>query len=55
MSVMEHLRGEATYGDKKIKIQYYPIRKLDLNVAYDWYCDKCDYKNFARRGRCYRC
>lgn len=24
-------------------------------MAYDWYCDKCDYKNFARRNRCYRC
>jgi hypothetical protein len=28
---------------------------VDINVVYDWYCDKCDYKNFARRGRCYRC
>lgn len=24
-------------------------------MAYDWYCDKCDYKNFARRNKCYRC
>lgn len=26
-----------------------------MNVAYDWYCEKCDYKNFARRNKCYRC
>ena len=24
-------------------------------MSYDWYCDKCDYKNFARRNKCYRC
>ena len=22
---------------------------------YDWYCDKCEYKNFAKRGKCHRC
>lgn len=26
-----------------------------MNLSYDWYCDKCDYKNFARRNKCYRC
>jgi hypothetical protein len=42
-------------GNRKVIVQYYPIRKVDLTLAYDWYCDKCDYKNFARRNRCYRC
>jgi len=49
------LNGEIILRNKKIKIQYYPIRKIDLSLSYDWYCDKCDYKNFARRFRCYRC
>ena len=22
---------------------------------YDWYCDKCEYKNFAKRGKCHCC
>ena len=55
ISVMEHLKGEVSIGSKRFKIQYFPVRKVDLNVAYDWYCDKCDYKNFARRNKCYRC
>ena len=55
-SVIEYLRGEMiNLKGKKIKVQYYPIRKIDLTVAYDWYCEKCDYKNFARRAKCYRC
>ncbi len=55
ISVMEHVKAEVTLGSRKVKVQYFPIRKVDANVAYDWYCEKCDYKNFGRRGRCYRC
>jgi hypothetical protein len=55
ISVMEHVKAEVTLGGRKVKVQYFPVRKVDLNVVYDWYCEKCDYKNFARRGRCYRC
>ena len=42
-------------GEKKYRINFYPFRKIDVNASYDWYCDECDYKNFARRNKCYRC
>ena len=38
MSVIDHLKGEIEVQGKKLKIQYYPVRKIDLTVAYDWYC-----------------
>ena len=38
VSVFEHLQGTLDVGGRKIKVQYYPIRKIDLTVAYDWYC-----------------
>lgn len=53
--MFEHLQGETIVNNQKVKIQYYPVRKVDMNVTYDWYCEKCDYKNFARRNKCYRC
>lgn len=52
---MEHVKGEVGLAGRKVRVQYFPVRKVDLSLAYDWYCEKCDYKNFARRGRCYRC
>ena len=54
-AVFEHLHGEITIANRTIRVQYYPVRRVDLTLAYDWYCEKCDYKNFGRRNRCYRC
>ncbi len=42
-------------GGKEYKLKYWPIKQSDINIMYDWYCDKCDYKNFAKRGKCHRC
>ena len=38
VSVYEHLNGEMNVAGQNIKVQYFPIRKIDLTVAYDWYC-----------------
>jgi len=37
-TVFEYLHGEAVIDDRKVKIQYFPIRRVDLTLAYDWYC-----------------
>lgn len=54
-ALLTHLAESITINGKAYKINFYPFNRIDLNMAYDWYCDKCDYKNFARRNRCYRC
>ena len=55
MNIFEKARGEIEIKGEVFKMQYWPVRKLDLSLAYDWYCEGCGYKNFGRRGRCYRC
>lgn len=53
--IINYLKGTITLFGKQYKLKYWPIKKSDINILYDWYCDKCDYKNFARRGKCHRC
>lgn len=49
------LKEKIVIKGTEYRINFYPYKKIDLNIAYDWYCDKCEYKNFARRNKCYRC
>lgn len=53
--ILNYVKNTILVEDRKYKISFYPYRKIDVNASYDWYCEQCDYKNFARRNRCYRC
>jgi hypothetical protein len=55
MSVFDYQQGTLEVAGRLVALHYFPVRTIDLTVSYDWYCEKCDYKNFARRGKCYRC
>eukprot|EP01016_Furgasonia_blochmanni_P022293 TRINITY_DN2432_c0_g2_i1.p2 TRINITY_DN2432_c0_g2~~TRINITY_DN2432_c0_g2_i1.p2 ORF type:complete len:403 (-),score=63.59 TRINITY_DN2432_c0_g2_i1:1230-2438(-) len=35
--------------------QAQPSSSRDVNLVQDWICDRCEYKNFARRVKCYKC
>ena len=54
-AILKYLNETIKIDNKKYSINFHPYRKIDMNIAYDWYCEKCDYKNFARRNKCYRC
>jgi RNA-binding protein 5/10 len=65
--ILYKLEGNLDLGNLKFPIEFYPssIAKnnkqmpqtlaKDVNLVQDWICDKCDYKNFARRIKCYKC
>lgn len=54
-TVMSFIKGVITIHRKKYQVEYYPLKRVDLNMIYDWYCAKCEYKNYGRRNKCYRC
>ena len=54
-SIYNYLQGAIIISGRDYRLRYYPIKRIDLNISYDWYCNKCDYKNFARRSKCHRC
>jgi hypothetical protein len=52
---LDHLKGFLKVNNKSYKVDFFPFRKINFNFLQDWFCDKCEYKNFARRNRCNKC
>lgn len=52
---VHHLKGFLQISNKTYRIDFFPYRKIDSSLILDWYCDKCEYKNFSRRNKCNKC
>lgn len=59
--VLHYIKGKIKLREKYYKTDFYsPGHKTAQAPAYadqgqDWACDKCDYKNFAKRTKCHKC
>lgn len=62
--VLLHLQGKLLIGHSLLPIDFTPTglarnsspsQGNNVNFVQDWYCDKCEFKNFARRVKCKMC
>ena len=60
--ILYRLEGKANINGEPIKIDFYQVNlekprasALDASLLQDWICNKCEYKNYAKRVKCHKC